>query len=362
MRLDKDKIKESLTENDIELILMDLGSDHSKRDTKGNLLYQTVCHSGHKHKLYYYKESQIFQCYTDCQESFDIYELVSKVKKISFPASVKYVGHKTGKLFTSNSALREAENNLIDDWKWISKYKKREKPVIELPTYSDKVLDVFIPYPHEDWLIEGISYETLQKYNVSYYFKDEKIVIPHYDLEGNLIGLRGRAMLQEDVESGKKYMPLIVETQLYNHPTMFNLFGLHKTQEAVRRLKKAAIFESEKSVFKCEDYYGDDNFACATAGGSISRFHRDILLSLGVEEVFICKDKEFKHHESEEAYKYAEQLLKTARLFSPFVKTYILWDEWNLLSLKDSPADRGRETLEKLMQNKFEIKTTEGRE
>lgn len=365
MRLDKDRIKESLNDSDIETILKDLGSAASKSDPNGKYkAYQTVCHCGSKHKLYYYKDSKMFHCYTDCQESFDIYELVIKAKNVkgynfSFFDAVRHVSTITGKVFTS-STLRKAEGHIIDDWNWIDRYKRKVKPNIKLPIHNQKVLDVFLKLPHESWLNEGISYETQMKYKISYYIRDDRIVIPHFDIDGNLVGMRGRAMRQEDVEAGKKYLPLTVENKLYSFPTMFNLYGLHKTRDAIMRIKKTIIFEDEKSVMKCEDYYGDDNFAVATGGSSLSDYHRDTLLSLGIEEVFLARDKEFTEPKSDEAYSYAERLLKQAYKFAPYCRVYILFDEWNLLELKDSPADKGKEVLETLMRRKFEIKTTEG--
>jgi hypothetical protein len=349
------------------LILNDLGSTAPKKDNQGNPMFQTVCHGGKKHKLYYYADTYSFRCYTDCQESFDVYELVIKAKSengetLTFPQAVQYIANLTGRIFTKNSAIERAESHIIDDWKWIEKYRKKEKPQIDLPIYNKTVLDVFLNLPHESWLNDGISINTMYKFGIGYYVKDDRITIPHYDTEGNLVGLRGRAMREEDIEAGRKYMPLIVENQLYNHPTMFNLYGLHKTRKAISRFQKVIIFESEKSVLKCEDYYGEDNFSVATAGGSISNFHRDLLLKCGVKEVIIAADKEFHEHESDEAYTYAEKMLKFARKFTPYVTTYIMWDELNLLSYKDSPCDKGKHILEQLMKCKYEIKTAEGRD
>lgn len=362
MVLDKEEIRESLTENDIELILIELGSDKPKHDSKDNLIFTTVCHGGHKHKLYYYNETKMFHCYTDCSESFDIYSLVMKAKKqqgkdLTFYQAIQYVANLTGKYYSADSTLQKAESNLINDWEWINRFKKKEKVNHVLPKYDTKVMDIFIHKPHELWLDEGISYETMKKFNICYYQREEKIVIPHYSIDGDLVGIRGRALRQEDIDAGKKYMPLYIENRLYNHPTMYNLYGLHKTKEAIKRLKKVAIFESEKSVLKCEDLYGDNNFSVAVCSSNVSNYHRDLLISLGVEEVFLCFDKEFKHHESEEAYEYAKKIMKFAQKFAPYARVYILWDEWGLLELKDSPVDKGREVLETLMKRKYEIST-----
>ena len=257
MALDKDLIKESLTDSEIKLIMKELGSSEPTKDNQGNPIFSTVCHGGHKHKLYYYGDSKSFHCYTDCGCNYDVFELVIKSKerqgyKLSFPESVKYVANLTGKHFTISN-LNKSER--INDWDWINKFQKKKKINTDLPVFDENVLDVFLPYPHEEWLDEGISYETQKRFEVSYYIKDERIVLPHRSsINGDLIGIRGRAMSQEDIDNGKKYMPIQVENQMYNHSTMFNLYGLHKTKEAVSRLRKVCIFEGEKSVLKCEDF------------------------------------------------------------------------------------------------------------
>jgi hypothetical protein len=352
MQLDKDRIKESLTEEEIHRLLKDLGS---KDPIMGNQ-YQTVCHGGHKHKLYYYHETKQFHCYTDCSENMDIFEVVVRAKGISFPQAVRYVAEFTGKTFGFSSIINN-QTDVINDWEIINRYKKKDKVIPVLPEYDSRVLDVFLPYPHESWLNEGISYETQQKYDISYYIKDDRIVIPHYDIDSRLVGIRGRAMCEEDVAAGKKYMPITVENKLYNHPTMYNLYGLHKTKDAIKRLKKVAIFEGEKSIYKCEDYYSDNNFSCATCSSTITNFHRDILLSLGIEEVIICYDTLKQNASEKEIEDYQKKLLKLANKFTPYVRTYIVYDDFGLLPEKGSPVDKGKEVLEELMKCKYEINT-----
>ncbi|PAD70575.1 hypothetical protein CHH83_01875 [Bacillus sp. 7586-K] len=366
MQLDKDRIKESLTIEDIHKILKDLGS---KEPLQGNQ-YQTVCHGGHKHKLYYYDDSKLFHCYTDCSENLDIYEVVVRAKKqqgydYSFPQAVKYVATLTGKTFGFNKVINDFHNDLIDDWDILQRYNKPSKKIIELPEYDSTVMDVFLKLPHEDWLNEGISYETQQKFNIGYYIREEKIVIPHYDINNRLIGIRGRAMKQEDIDNGRKYMPLMVANKLYNHQTMFNLYGINHTQKAIKRYKKLLIFEGEKSILKSEDIYGEDNFTCAVCSSQITDFHRDLILSLGVEEVFIGFDKfrAKEENETDDKYEkelraYQEKLLKFAMKFAKYSKTYILWDDFDLLDPKDSPIDKGKDILEYLMKTKFEINTS----
>jgi hypothetical protein len=359
LRLDKDRIKESLSSEDIRLILRDLGSAAPKQDSQGHEMYQTVCHNnyGGKHKLYYYPQSKSFHCYTDCGQSYDIFSLVEQVKKINFLEAVRYVGNLTGKLFTTTN---QKQSHMIDDWSWIERYLPKKKVDITLPIHSEKILDVFLPIGHEEWEREGISLEVQRQFGISYYIKQDQIIIPCRNTEGQLIGLRARNLREEEIVAGKKYIPATVEHKLYSFPTMYNLYMLNKTQHSIKRFRKVVLWESEKSCLKTESIYGEDNFSCAVYGSNISKWQVNTLLSLGVEEVIIAFDKQFKDHESDEAYKWAETLKRITKKFTPYVKTFVIFDKWNVLNYKDSPIDKGKETLEFLMKNKIEVKTEGG--
>lgn len=366
--LDKEKIKQELDEQDIRLLLKDLGSEEPTRDRDNNLIFTTICHGGHKHKLYYYNDRKIFKCYTDCGDSFDIYELVRRTKlhkniNLRFDECIKYVASLTNKNIHISSILSTIHrDDIIDDWEWIKNYRRVEKPQVLLPSIDSKVMNVFHEIYHQSWIDDNISIETMVKYGIKFYIKDDKIVIPHYDINGNLVGIRGRALREDDIEAGKKYMPLMVEKILYNHPLGLNLYGLNHTKEAIKRIKKIIIFEAEKSVMQCETYFGEDCFAVASCGMSITPFQRSIILSQEPKEIFIARDKQFTNPNSPEAYEFAKMLLKQAYPFTPYAQTYILWDDEGLLPYKASPSDMGKDILLTLMKRKYEIKTKNGEE
>lgn len=366
--LDKEKIKQELDVQDIKLILKDLGSNEPKKDKDENLIFQTICHNsnGGSYKLYYYKESKLFKCYTACSDTFDIYELVRRSKlqknvKLGFYECIKYVASLTNKHIYCSSVLSNIHKDyLIDDWDWIKRYKRDEKQKIKIPTIEPIILDLFKELYHQSWINEGISINTMSKYGIKYYIKDDKIVIPHYDINNNLIGIRGRALREEDILAGKKYMPLIVEGKIYNHPLGLNLFGLNHNKETIKRVKKIIILESEKAVMQCDTFFNKDCFAVATCGMSISNWQRNLILSLEPKEVFIAFDKQFTEPNTQEAYDFGEKILKQAYPFTPYATTYIIWDDIGLLPYKASPSDMGKDVLLKLMKNKYEIKTKNG--
>ena len=68
-------------------------------------------------------------------------------------------------------------------------------------------------------------------------------------------------------------------------------------------------------------------------------------------------DKEFVDSDSNIADLYWQKLIKQAKKLTPYFTVYVLWDQWDLLGQKDSPADRGKDVLEALMKNKIEVRT-----
>jgi hypothetical protein len=354
--MDTNEIKELLTEDQITALLISLGADEPRSDNNGNYIFKTVCHHGNSNKLYYYKDSKMFKCYTDCSDSFDIFELVQRNRYCTFVESMNYICN----LFNIHQTKQKGfvTKHLIDDWEVINKYTKNSYTPVNttINIIDNNILNLFKDLYHVSWIDEGISIEAMKKYQIKFDIARNKIIIPHFNIDGQLIGIRGRALNQDEVEAGKKYMPIYIEKTEYNSLLGKNLYSLDKTKEAIKRIGKVAIFESEKSVLQCETFYGNDNFAVATCGSNITNHQRSMLLSLGIREAFICYDRQFMDKDSDEAYKYADKLRRLASKFSSYVTTYVLWDNNNLLDYKCSPSDHGQIVLEALMKDKYEVK------
>lgn len=349
-----------------------MGSAEPKLGNRGEYKFQNVCHGGTQYKLYYYPTSFNFQCYTRCGESMDIYLLTMKAKALhgydlSFPEAVKYVANLTGKHLMSSSG----KGKKADDLSWASKYMKKEKINTGLTIYNDVVLDVFEDYYHPEWIKEGISIETMKRFEIGYYLRRDYISIPQRDPENNLVGIRGRAMRAEDIDAGMKYIPLTIEMQQYNLPSLMYLYGLHIAKYAIKKIKKVIIFEAEKSVLKSYTFYGDDSIALSISGGKLSKFHIQMLLRLGVEEVILAFDKEeiiLNGSETEDEIekikaknlRYKQKIRGTAEEIAVFCKASVIWDFEGLLCDKDAPIDRGQEIFERLMLSRFTIGSKEG--
>lgn len=66
--------------------MKDVYSIEPVSESASMIIYPTVCHNldhNHaSHKLYYYKKDNIFKCYTECDEVFDIFQLIIKMDNL----------------------------------------------------------------------------------------------------------------------------------------------------------------------------------------------------------------------------------------------------------------------------------------
>ena len=352
-------VKQDFTNEQIIQVVLALGSQGYREGKKDELIFQTVCHHGSSYKLYYYPENKLFHCYTDCGDSFDLYHLVQRSRNCSYDSAVNFVYHTLGIGFLRKGFV--SLQHFTDDWELFRKYQSVEKNTEDFVPqyYPTTIIDYYLKFYPYEWLEEGITEKTMDKFFIRFDVVNNRIVIPQFDINGGLIGVRARCLNEEDVEAKRKYIPVTIQDTIYRHPTNYNLYGLYQNQNAIRRIKKILLFEAEKSVMKCDGFYGDSNFTVAVCGSAISNYQRSLILSLGVTEVFIAFDKEYHHAYTEESDKYAEKIYSLAYKFAPYVTTYVLWDVDDLLGYKDSPADKGKEVLEKLMLNKFEVQSKE---
>ncbi|MGL5623994.1 hypothetical protein, partial [Cetobacterium sp.] len=151
--------------------------------------------------------------------------------------------------------------------------------------------------------------------------------------------------------AGRKYMPLVIGDFVCKYPTGSNLYGLNINRENIKRSKIMIIGESEKFVMQHNTFYPDQSVAVALNGSSLSYEQIKYIKDLGVEEVVLALDKEFK--DASEEKEYAEKIVNSIiKKLHPMFKVSIIWDKDNLIEYKDSPTDQGKEIYEKLYKNR----------
>ena len=179
------------------------------------------------------------------------------------------------------------------------------------------------------------------------------IVIPHYNIDGKLVGIRERTLIKENENNGK-YKPAILNYKQYNHPLGFNLYNLNNSKENIKKIKKVFVFEGEKSCLLYRSYFGGDaDISVAVCGSNLINYQVQLLLSLGVEEICIAFDKQFQEIGDDEWKRWTKKLKELNRKYSPLVQISFLFDKMNLLGYKDSPIDRGPEIFMQLFKERI---------
>lgn len=360
---DKEKIREALEINDIYKLVEFLGGEPVH--TSFGFIAKTICHNHEgegSDKLYYYENSKMFNCYTECG-SMDIFGFVSHIqqvreeKEMTFYESMDYVA----RFFNLEGVEGDKASfklPIYSDLQILANYKSltdvKEKIKIEYKIYDGKILNNLAFVPPVSWLNEGITTETLQKYGIKYYGTEHKVVIPHYNIEGDLIGIRSRALVKEDIDLYGKYMPIKMGGTMYSHPLSHNLYGLNFNLSNINKVKKIIIFEGEKSVLHYESMFGaGNNISVATCGSSLSLIHHEIIKKFcNVDEIIIAYDKEFQTIGDKDFKKNIEFLKRIAERLNNYFTVSALFDKEGKLDYKDAPIDKGKENFEYLYDNR----------
>ncbi|MFY0897919.1 hypothetical protein Q3268_14360, partial [Clostridioides difficile] len=218
------------------------------------------------------------------------------------------------------------------------------------------VYKTFQQVPIEEWENENISFEVLKTYQVYYNLYENQIVIPHFCWHDRArpVGIRVRNLDEDKAKSFGKYIPLWYDNRCYNHRLSLNLYGLNVNKKSIKNSKKVIVFEGEKSVLQMATMY-KNNPSVAICGSNFSREQKKILIDLGIEELIIAFDRQFKVKDDEEYVIWRDKIYKLVQDIKDVVNISVIWDKYNLLGYKDSPSDKGKTIFEKLLKNRINI-------
>jgi hypothetical protein len=350
------ELREELNDEQVKNILMQFNVE-PYAETDSAIIYPTVCHNieGGNPKLYYYKNTKLFKCYTECGEIFDIFRLLQKMQKlrgkeISIPQAVEMCDLHNEDLGTDYD-VRD-----IQDLRYFEELYNTVVDVSEirpLKIYDKNTLNryIFSVDGVKSWIEEGIGISAIEKFSVKFDPISNAIVIPNYDIDGNLIGVRGRFL---DPDATAKYAPMYHNGSYLSHPTGRSFYGIYENRKTIEEKHRVVIFEGEKSVLKFETYYPGENIALATLGKTITNEHIRLLLKMKVSHIILAYDADYET--DRELTLKREEYTKLARILKTYFTVGILLDFDLKLNYKDSPIDGGKEYFEELLKNRLIIK------
>ena len=356
-KIDVKKLKKSLSLAHHKQIMQALGIP-AYSENKEQIIY----FSGDKNKdalkgspkLYFYKDSQIYFGYTSSR-SYDIISLVQTrlallKQPCSFLDACQFIIDTTN--INPDSISRIKKDGHVYDWSNLERFVRVRKYGNQLSEYNRNIIDTLPPLYPQAWIDEGISEETMDKYQIRYYERCNQTVIPCFDDEARLVGVRVRNWDKDRVEQAK-YMPLVtLDGQCYKFNTNQVFYGINYNKPEIERTGKVIIVESEKAVMKLDTYMGRHNIALGMYGSNLGIQRRNQLLKMGVNTVSYVVDNDFIGQDDEFFEQWREKIRHFIKLWDGFCRVEIVWDNLGLLGPKENATDRTKEVWEQLWENR----------
>lgn len=256
-------------------------------------------------------------------DSADIITLVQYNKNMLFIESVKFL-HKILNLPLEFKKKEENQKEKFDPLEVFKRVANKRKVVNvdDMDVIDEEALNDFIPMLHIDWYREGIMPWARDKFNICYSYKSKRVVIPIYHwLTKELVGFNMRTTIPNHDEFG---IPKYWITPNYQKSN--NLYGLAQNYDSIISKKIVTVFESEKSTLKRFSLM--DDTCVSLQGKTISDEQARILIGLDTE-IVLALDKDVD---------ISEVRFMCEKFYRIRPVSYI-YDKWELLGEKDSPAD-----------------------
>lgn len=183
------------------------------------------------------------------------------------------------------------------------------------------------------WIDEGISKESLDRFQVRYDPISDRLVYPIRNMDGRIVNVGGRAVNPNWKSLGeRKY------TYFFQWGTINTIYGAFENMDEILKKREIILFEGCKSVLLADTWGIRNTGAILTS--HLSSNNVKILASLGVDAVFaLDNDVDVKAD-------------KNIRKLSKYINVYFIRDTRGLLDTKDSPVDKGHEVFEKLYESR----------
>lgn len=236
--------------------------------------------------------------------------------------TTKSVGHleatKIAKRFSIKASPIVKSNPTILPDNYMERYEKRE----------DKLAI---------WKQEGISDESLDRFQVYYDSFSDRLVYPIRSADGKIVNIGGRTLDPQWKE--KKYRKY---TYFFSWGGSMNtIYGLFENLKYIQKAHEVIIFEGCKSVLMADTWGIKNCVAILTSHLSPNQFK--LLVKLGCRIVFaLDKDVNIKDDHNIERLK-------------SYATIEYLKDTENLLDEKDSPVDKGFETFKRLYERRISV-------
>jgi len=183
------------------------------------------------------------------------------------------------------------------------------------------------------WEREGITMESMERFQVRYDPFSDRLVYPIRDVNGNIISVCGRTL-----DPNFKEKKLRKYTYFQPIGTLDTLYGLSDNIKEIKRCGEIILFEGAKSVMMADGWGIKNTGAVLTS--HLNPYQFRILVQLGVKITFAL-DAEVNIREDTNIMKLRQ-----------YAQVYWVKNRNNALEEKDSPTDKGQDVFRSLYQER----------
>ena len=264
----------------------------------------------------------------------DIITMVSMLKKIKLGDAIRWLANK---LNLSYKDIDRIETKLPFDG-FFKQYSKN-KDIDESParTYPDSAYDEFNTGVNTLFIEDGISAQTQEEFNIGYDSLTNRITIPWYNTENELVGIMGRLNKRELSDKDTKYLPIIP----FRKSKV--LYGLNINYNFIVEEGWIIIVESEKSVQKGKQL-GYNNVV-ALGGNEIHSIPQKLIKSMYCNVIIALDEGLGIEHCINQA--------KKVQVNNPFFQNEVYVLDMSGLKEKSCIFDLDKETIEKAFEERL---------
>lgn len=329
-------IKEKLA-NDVDLViklLESVGYQNIKYNANNNYLSFPRIYGDNQSATVLYLDTFKVLCFTNNNESGDLFSTIMREKNLSFPQALKYIS-KICDIDATDSKFRPPFGGFYKRL-----IREIQEPETSMQTYNLDVLREYSGKFNTMFFKDGISYETQAKFDIGYDIWSNRITVPEYTFDGKLCGIMGRS-IDSNCPKEERWLPIIPCSR------SLTLYGYHTNYANIQQKDLCVIGESEKFPQQL------DSMGCqiglASCGCHLSDTQAKYIKSLLVSRNILAYDEGL---EEEYIREEAKKLKVNNAIFEN--KVGYVFDRENIIipkGSKGSPSDYGKEKFSYLIKN-----------
>lgn len=268
-------------------------------------------------------------------EHGNLYSLVMKTKKLSFPKALRYVAETLG--LEKSQFSQKIRYPFGGFYKGLMK--EIQEPEYSMTTYDESILDEYANKFNLMFFKDGINFQTQKHFNVGFDLESLRITVPEYTLDGKLCGIMGR-LNDSKCSKDERWLPIIPCSR------SLTLYGYHHNYETIQQKNIVVIGESEKFVQQLHSM--GSGIGLATCGCDVSDVQAKHIKSLMTNKIILAYDEGL---DEDQIRLQAEKLILNNAVFKN--KVGYVFDKDNEIlpkGSKASPSDMGKEAFTELIQ------------